>query len=483
MNTVHVLAAVVPTRQFSNVGMEVLSSMIHLLGVSILSYMLALKLKPSDITPLGLSHITWPRFLILMNLLDSWAFLFTTGILVHGTGMELSGTVCLLGILNCIIFYASSKVIIYLFLAEKVFVVWNPHRQRFRSKIYMACLGFIVVYLGVMAFLIWGRIALFRDDGACVIGLARPASLTLLIYDLCINVLLTSLFVWPLLKRDFTTALKGVAVRTLWAAGVALTTSCINILVLTIMHGRQLAWVCLASCGTDVVVNAIVLCWVTSGKYERESEYSRDPSSHGDPKLHPSNVVFYSSTTASAGDFPHAAEPPRSAIRSPFPNVFAGVRPRGWSTSKSMSMRTQTDPDVELVRVGRSQTQSVDSDRDTSDTGSKLPAEDLIIESTVSLNSPAVSPAVSVSHRSTPLLRPPLRTHESTMRRSNMALSRHAGPGPVSPELEVPAQVHPPAMDASSPTARSSQGLPAMQIVVTRQTDPFPGFRVGLREE
>ncbi|KAG9089038.1 hypothetical protein FS749_001669 [Ceratobasidium sp. UAMH 11750] len=30
------------------------------------------------------------------------------------------------------------------------------------------------------------------------------------------------------------------------------------------MHGRQLGWVCLASCGTDVPVNAIVLFWVTS---------------------------------------------------------------------------------------------------------------------------------------------------------------------------------------------------------------------------
>ena len=31
-----------------------------------------------------------------------------------------------------------------------------------------------------------GRIAHFRDDGACVIGLTRAASLTLLIYDLCV---------------------------------------------------------------------------------------------------------------------------------------------------------------------------------------------------------------------------------------------------------------------------------------------------------
>ena len=33
---------------------------------------------------------------------------------------------------------------------------------------------------------------------------------------------------------------------------IALITSCINILVLTLMHGRQLGWVCLGSCSTDV---------------------------------------------------------------------------------------------------------------------------------------------------------------------------------------------------------------------------------------
>ena len=42
------------------------------------------------------------------------------GILVHGTGMELNETVCLLGIVNCIVFYASSKMLIYIFLGESI---------------------------------------------------------------------------------------------------------------------------------------------------------------------------------------------------------------------------------------------------------------------------------------------------------------------------------------------------------------------------
>ena len=33
---------------------------------------------------------------------------------------------------------------------------------------------------------------------------------------------------------------------------IALVTSCINVLVLIMMHGRQLGWVCLGSCSADV---------------------------------------------------------------------------------------------------------------------------------------------------------------------------------------------------------------------------------------
>jgi hypothetical protein len=43
------------------------------------------------------------------------------------------------------------------------------------------------------------------------------------------------------------------------AAAVALTTSVINILILTLLHGQQLGWLCLGSCGIDVTVNAMVI--------------------------------------------------------------------------------------------------------------------------------------------------------------------------------------------------------------------------------
>ncbi|KAK1218995.1 hypothetical protein PQX77_018298 [Marasmius sp. AFHP31] len=48
------------------------------------------------------------------------------------------------------------------------------------------------------------------------------------------------------------------------ASLAALITSAINIGILTVQHGHQLGWICLGSCGTDVIINAIAVFWVTN---------------------------------------------------------------------------------------------------------------------------------------------------------------------------------------------------------------------------
>ncbi|KAG8726636.1 hypothetical protein FRC11_014766 [Ceratobasidium sp. 423] len=81
------------------------------------------------------------------------------------------------------------------------------------------------------------------------------------------------MFLWPLFRSRLSNPkIRKMAMRTLVAAFAALTTSTINIAVLTIMHGQQLGWVCLGSCGTDVTVNALVLFWVTDSVSQGSSE-------------------------------------------------------------------------------------------------------------------------------------------------------------------------------------------------------------------
>ena len=67
------------------------------------------------------------------------------------------------------------------------------------------------------------------------------------------NAFFTGLFLWPVVRNSLQDdRVSRIAVRTMWSALVGLTTSCVNILVLTLMHGRQLGWVYLVSCGADV---------------------------------------------------------------------------------------------------------------------------------------------------------------------------------------------------------------------------------------
>ncbi|KAG9088492.1 hypothetical protein FS749_002130 [Ceratobasidium sp. UAMH 11750] len=249
---------------FPNQGMQTLSSFIHLTGCSVLAFCFARRAKNLFVwdTWVGMS---WPRLCTLLVFADSWLFLFSTGILVGGVGTSSSFINCVLGIYACILLYAFSKVMIYCFLIEKVHIVWGgAHQPRLQSKVYWLCLVTMMPYAVIVITMLIGRVAYFRSDRACIIGLRKYASLSLLIYDLYINLFLTGMFLWPLLRsRLANPRIRRLAMRTLVAAAAALTTSTINIAVLTIMHGQQLGWVCLGSCGTDVLMNALVLFWVT----------------------------------------------------------------------------------------------------------------------------------------------------------------------------------------------------------------------------
>ncbi|KAJ7472577.1 hypothetical protein FB451DRAFT_1469342 [Mycena latifolia] len=250
---------------FPSPGLQFLSAFIHFIGVTVLTYFLSVRLaSESLLSRQGWTRLTWPRVCILLVFLDSYLFIFSTGLLIFGVGMQTNRIACAAGIYLCVIFYTTSKILIYAFLTEKVYIVWGSGTRRLRCPVYLICMGTIALYTAVILAMFFGRIAHYRDgDRACVIGLKPTASLPLVSYDLYINVLLTFLFLWPLF-RNANSKLRRVATRTLIASLAALTTSTVNIIILTILHGRELSWLCLGSCGTDVILNAAALFWVTS---------------------------------------------------------------------------------------------------------------------------------------------------------------------------------------------------------------------------
>lgn len=126
--------------------------------------------------------------------------------MISGVGLSFNQATCRGAIFLCIVFYASSKVLVYTFLgqfprlalthtnkpnhsAERVHAV-HPGVGRLRSTAYRICLAFLTGYVVIIVLMLWGRISFLRDgtshrfpytditmdgsDNACVIGLITP---------------------------------------------------------------------------------------------------------------------------------------------------------------------------------------------------------------------------------------------------------------------------------------------------------------------
>ncbi|KAF9065062.1 hypothetical protein BDP27DRAFT_78974 [Rhodocollybia butyracea] len=256
---------------FSSASMQLISFLIQFLGMTVLTHCISRRLAGERFSSFSnIVYTPWPRLCLLLVLLDSWLFVFSSGILIFGIGLEFSSAVCSAAIIHCVSFYATSKILVYFYLIERVHIVWAPveGRSRFKSPVDVICFITVSLYTVVIALMIAGRISLLRSgDDACLIGLKGFSSIPLLSYDLYINVFLTSLFLWPILRNGhLNEKVKRVGRKALIASVVALTTSLINIAVLFSLDGHELGWICLGSCGVDVTLNSYALYWTTGSK-------------------------------------------------------------------------------------------------------------------------------------------------------------------------------------------------------------------------
>lgn len=201
---------------FPNMGLRTLSSVVHFVGTAVLAGCLSRRVALEDLgTIRGWRSLSVARLTIILIFADSLAFLMITGILIHGVGLEWSNASCSLAIFSCIALYTSSKVLIYIFLSEKVWLVWSNMSsskgstlgaigepgeaapapsiipkpmsalvRRLWSPVYLVCFISVTLYLACFVLLLVYRIAHRREkDGSCVIGLQRKASIPLLSYD------------------------------------------------------------------------------------------------------------------------------------------------------------------------------------------------------------------------------------------------------------------------------------------------------------
>ncbi|KAI8360517.1 hypothetical protein B0O80DRAFT_372002, partial [Mortierella sp. GBAus27b] len=222
-----------------------------------------------------LRSINYARGLVVALYIVSWLFSVMAAMLVQTNNYN--NLSCELSIFTCIALYASSKIIIYLFLIERVHIVTAVGISRWNCSMFKFNMLMLVPYLGVGILAVIYRIATVTDDGMCHIGLFKTASVPFIVYDILISCWLTALFLkallssTSLLQGPTKSKLRNVARRTLLGSFLALVLSCANISTLVYFEGRERGLMCLATCTIDVTLNAIAIHWVTSRGHSNSS--------------------------------------------------------------------------------------------------------------------------------------------------------------------------------------------------------------------
>ncbi|KAF9147405.1 hypothetical protein BG015_010966 [Linnemannia schmuckeri] len=218
---------------------EILSLFISLLCITVMSLLFGRKTAGTRI-----GNINYARGLVIMLYFLSWLFSVIAAVLVQTNNRN--QTSCTLSILVCIVLYASSKVVIYLFLTERVYVVTAVGVTRWNSRMYKFNLALVSPYLGIFVLAVYFRVAEIQsEDGHCMIGLKSAASIPLILYDTFICSWLTGLFVHALLSSTSMlqgptkSRLRDVARRTFIGSVFALLLSSANVASLVYFDGHQ----------------------------------------------------------------------------------------------------------------------------------------------------------------------------------------------------------------------------------------------------
>ncbi|KAG2221395.1 hypothetical protein INT45_012646 [Circinella minor] len=256
-------------------ALEIMSEVISLMCMTILGFLLGAKSKRESLV-----NLTYGRILVFVVYMLSWSFAVTSMVSVSTNNYNI--TSCTLAMLACDVFYASSKIVIYMWLIERVHVVTAKRTTRFKSWQYRFHIMVLIPYIGIFVLMLMFRNIYLLDSGECVIGLKWVASMPLMCYDFFLNLYLTYLFVKPLLSigrkagrenwRE--TRLYKLTKRTLIASLVCLLVSLANVMSIVISRGHLRGLVCLSCCTLDVTINVMTIHWVTTSSSRMSARHA-----------------------------------------------------------------------------------------------------------------------------------------------------------------------------------------------------------------
>ncbi|TIA07060.1 hypothetical protein D6C80_09991 [Aureobasidium pullulans] len=217
------------------------------------------------------------NWLVLAIYVDSFFFVFFTGILSKAFSVNASAGFCDAAILLCLSFllllllilltWSMMKALLYYFLVEKCYLIRSAGEPRRQSKLWLFNFFGVISSLSKVD-LYRSRIAYMNKEGVCIIGMQRNALIPTIVFDVFLNVWLTTLFLQPLrdcysYKQQSSSRLREVVVRTFVGSCATLALSITNLTVIAILDGEP-GYICLCLCNLDILCTTLILHWVSS---------------------------------------------------------------------------------------------------------------------------------------------------------------------------------------------------------------------------
>ncbi|KAI0771808.1 hypothetical protein BC629DRAFT_756876 [Irpex lacteus] len=253
---------------------RVLLYLLQILGACFLAVVLTIRLKSGDFSSWKhIRQISLPRLSLVMSFIFAWLFCVVAGTLGYGIGLWESELVCAAGMYSSVAFYSASKFFVYVFLAERIHVVWDATlgQPRRRSPVYWLCMVLIAAYLGIVGYNLYViRSALSHPadqrNADCYVSLPYSGVIAFMSLDAIITVALTCMFVCPLWKNTcINTNLRKTAIRSIIAVLITLPSSCANMIILLVHGSVEHGWEFMVCWEVDLLISATALFWVTSG--------------------------------------------------------------------------------------------------------------------------------------------------------------------------------------------------------------------------
>lgn len=126
-------------------------------------------------------------------------FIITAAVLVAGQGLT-TYRLCSAGTWACLILYTVIKGAVFLFLIERIRVVRAPFVQRKHDKIYLACLGMVVLLFCPVIIHSYSNpvINMGPSKRRCYFGIRGTASVSVLAVNMFMDLVLTGVFLYLL---------------------------------------------------------------------------------------------------------------------------------------------------------------------------------------------------------------------------------------------------------------------------------------------